>query len=157
MFDFESHRVKSGWHFVEQTADFGTSIGVCRQFIGSESSPPADEFEKLQQSYNAQCEWFKNASSVLRSLQDGGTTAIDAVVLFGPVPEGGDRQIYQSFLNAITNYNSTLAGAQALKQQATRSSFEEVVRLLGPALIALALALRMTKVTVEIKNEQKKN
>lgn len=156
LFKLEMHRVQSSREFVLNQAEFGTSVAVCRQFIHSEASPPPEQFKKLQRDFDTQCEWFKKALIKLKSLNKSDTELLDPTKLFDPVPEGGDRSIYKVFLDSIIVYNTTFSGAQSFEREAKPSELELIIRMLGPVLLAVALALRITKVTAEIRTERSK-
>lgn len=149
-------RLESSWRFMEMDIEFGTSVAVCREFIRSPFSPPPQELEQLQRGFNEQCEWFKRAATALRGLKKEEWPLIDFKRLFGLVPDGGERHVSTSFTRAVESYNDSVREMRTLEAEAKSTGLELVVRLLGPALVAMALALRMTKVTAEIRAERKK-
>ena len=60
---------------------------------------------------------------------------------------------FQQFRREVLNVNQHLATILQLHENKKRSLFEEMLRLLGPILLAVAIALRITKVTGELKHE----
>lgn len=154
--NLEKFRLESTRRYAEGRADFGTSIAVCRQFVRSEFSPPVELFDALQREFDSQCAWFKKASKALMEKAREEPAPIDFSATFGVAPAGGDRQIYESFQNSINGYNAAVKDVQTLQQQAKPTELELMVRLLGPLLVALALALRITKVSAEIRSELSK-
>lgn len=141
---------------VMNSAEFGTSIAICRQFVTSEFSPPPDVMEKTQRQFNAQCDWFKKVSEVLRAYEKDSAKQIDIVRLVGEPPTGGEAWAYSRFAQSVALYNDSLEDLDSLNKAKSNSGIESVFRFLGPLLIALALALRITKVSGEVALERQR-
>ena len=151
----EIHRLESAHDFVEGRARFGTSEAICREFVRSEFSPPPQEFERIQNGYNSQCKWFRKALALIQTSAPS-LHELNAQVLFGPYTAGGDQETYRLFSDAVARYNAGVKNVAQLRRETETTAFEAFIRLFGPVTIALALALRMTKVTAEIKSDKKK-
>ena len=150
-------RTRASLEWAYRRAEFGTSIAICRKFNFTEFSPPREQFERMQREFDAQCGWFTKLVSALGPLEQRKTVPLDPIALAGPRPDGGDQDSTKSFFESVSAYNASLDDLKLL--QAARSSdlMEQLIQLLGPALLALALALRITKVTGEIQLEQAKS
>lgn len=137
------------------TAGFGTSPAICRTFVRSEFSPPEPEFSDSQREYDAVCSWFKSVAKVLPK-EPANVTAPIAMESFGPIPATSDSQLrwaVAEFENAVRGANQQLAEIERLRAIGAQTEFESVLRILGPLLLTIAVALRITKVTGELKNE----
>jgi len=73
-----------------------------------------------------------------------------------PLADGYDFY-HSNLLDLIRDYNLSVQEFHQFKDAASRSETEFTFGLLAPYLIALALALRMTKVTAELRDEDKKH
>lgn len=155
MLELERNWLNSQRELIVDNLKSGTSIAVCRQFIQSQYSPPPDEFKKMQMEYDAQCEWFKNSHTRFQALQNDSND-LDLHTLFGVYPAGGEQDRYKSLLDLVNKYNLQLNSVKNLEVSARTTDFELFVRLLGPAFLAIALAMRMTKVTAEVISEKAK-
>ncbi|MES2936447.1 MAG: hypothetical protein V4864_02120 [Pseudomonadota bacterium] len=140
---------------VERAAVFGTSIAVCRVFTRSAASLPPEQMEQLQRDFDAQCAWFKALTPKLQAFSTTHSVPIDLEKLVGPPPSGGDRWAVETVIGAVAAYNAALVRVESLKHE-SKSNLLELLQVLGPSLLAAALALRITKVTGEIRLERSK-
>jgi hypothetical protein len=62
---------------------------------------------------------------------------------------------YQHLVVAIADYNSAIERRESLRSKSSRTDLEWLLAVVAPYLIAFALALRLTKVTAEIKAERR--
>lgn len=136
---------------VRDATEFGTSTAICRTFIRSPASPPPDEFSKLQQGFDVQCDWFRGLANALNTNKIDSAKSINIAEFAGPQPSVGEPLAYSHLSQSVARYNEAVEDIQQLKGAKQSSNFESVIRFLGPALVALALALRITKVTGEIR------
>ena len=146
-------RSRSSLESLYHRAEFGTSIAICRKFNRTDFSPTPETFDRLQREYDAQCAWFKKVLSTLGPIDQRQLAPLDAVALAGPQPHGGDEDSTRSFVKSVRDYNASLDDIKPLKAATSSGGLEQFVQFLGPALLALALALRITKVTGEIQLE----
>lgn len=142
-------RIEGAFNLMKMGADFGTSRAICRQFVQSEFIPP-EGLERIQREFDAQCEWFRAVVAKLNEIKHLDPAPIDPIKMFGAQPSGGEEQTYKSFSESIITYNSTVEHIKSLERAKEPSDIELLLRFLGPALLAVALALRITKVTGEI-------
>jgi len=137
---------------VRSLADMYSREGpVCRTFVRSPYSPSQADFENFQREYNAVCAWFKKVAAILPEKDDRHEITADVLP---PEPRitGGDlKSILSEFRQQIGYYNKRAKQHADLLRAATRSETETTVTLISPLLLAVALALRITKVTGEIR------
>lgn len=141
---------------VMDSAEFGTSIAICRQFFASKYSPPPDVMEKTQREFNAQCEWFKKVKDALHLREKGSEKKIEIDRLAGEPPTGGEDWAYSRLKQSVARYNESLEDLKSLNEAKSISEVESVLQFLGPLFISFALALRITKVSGEVALERKR-
>ena len=73
----------------------------------------------------------------------------------GPVPEAREFSIVDSLEDAVARYDRAHATVERLSLEADQSDAEAALSAIGPFLIAVALALRITKVTGELRLERR--
>ncbi len=138
---------------IKERLEFGRGPAICRTFVRSEFSPPPEEFNRIQREYDEQCNWFRTVSE---KLQD--TTFVKREILrledFGILPSGGDEWATSNLKDAAQWYNNALKAYKELSKARHRSNLEFTLTVVGPFLLAIALALRITKVTGEIRLER---
>jgi hypothetical protein len=128
---------------------------VCRTFVRSQYSPPQEEFDRIQQEYNRVCGWFKQIGSAI-------PRELPIPPKLTTLPSGPDasindlKNIIDSFYQQLEFYNQDVEAFSTVYNARKRSRLENLLVYLGPFLLAAALALRVTKVTGEIKLEQGK-
>jgi hypothetical protein len=156
MVEYSKSRIEWSFRFMRLRAEYGTSNAICRTFVRSEFSPPSSEMERDQKEYDDQCRWFKNVNAVISTFNVNKQEEVDPISSFGKPPLGGDEWARNSFLESVENYNSIVRAIGELDNAIRPTGFELFLKILGPTLIAIALALRITKVAGEIYNERKK-
>jgi len=133
----------------------GASPAVCRTLDPLEPAPPDEESARRQREFDEVCEWFRSAKRRV----DGGLPAERPLTLdalgAGPVPPATEFSIVASLEEAVARYNRAHATAERLSQQADQTDAEATLTAIGPFLIAVALALRITKVTGELRLERR--
>ena len=136
---------------VQERLAFGHSSAICRKFVRTEYSPPQEEYDRIQRDFDEECAWFRSATERLpqTSFAKHDTLNIDDLGL--PIPKGGDSFAVSSLQQSIVWYNQAVALAKTVAQAMDRSEFEEFMAFIGTAVIAVAVALRLTKVTGEIR------
>lgn len=127
---------------------------VCIRFQRSEYSPPESEFSRIQNEYVAACDWMRAYSSTLPSSLSPGDGVNALLVglhhhpIFADQVLNQDFQLVDHFANNLEMANSDYASVQK-KHRPTES--EDLMHALAPFLLAVALALRITKVTGELR------
>lgn len=128
---------------------------VCGTFIRSEFSPPRDAFDAIQKDYDRACEWFKAIVKAIPSEQPAPLTPINPSSL-PRRPEAsaaGLVDMIGGFFTQLGYYNRQAEILDDLLRKTRRTGVEDSLVYLGPFLLAIALALRITKVTGEIRLE----
>ncbi len=127
---------------------FMSGAAVCRHFVRTDYS--GADFDAMQREYDAVCEFAKQLSTRLpaepppdlEALRLGDRPKTTDVIL-RYVFAGLDRES-GSYLHARRALDQTVAASQ-------RTVGEKTLGVLGPLLLAIALALRITKVSGEIR------
>lgn len=126
------------------------SIAVCRPFTRSEWSP--SNLDEIQREYDSVCDFGRQLRSGLPSEPP---EKLDTAP-FVKRPSVTDRmlkQIYSELDSEVGRYESVETAIAKTTAAAGRSSGELTLSILSPLLLAIALALRITKVTGELKSE----
>jgi hypothetical protein len=118
-------------------------------------STPA-EFERLQSEFDAMCAWFREAATRTPTELAKRTPLTLEQLGGGSPPSGADQFYVESAAEELKLYNSALGAVGRLKEPAVRSEGEATLAIVGPFLLAVALALRITKVTGEIRLDRGK-
>ena len=150
MAELATHRSKFAFEWVQQVAKFGMNAG-CREFVPSEFSPSPDVMEKTQREFDEQCQWFRKIAEALKNIDSTSIQQINILQLAGSQPKGGDQEAYTSFNESVVRYNTLIMELEILKDTEDSKGWTEGIQFLSPFLFAIALALRITKVSGEIK------
>ncbi len=130
-------------------------VFACRTFTRSVASP--DDFDKTVEEYRKLCEQVKvlnntlpsKVSSPFPSLQELGYKQLE-----------GDRNYVAWELEQLESYAQNYHDAQSrwseFYDSSQKSGWETFFTILGPLLLSLALALRITKVSGELSNSNGK-
>jgi len=150
-------RIEGALNFMQMCAQFGSSGAVCRVFVPSSVLPPPEEMQKLQQEFDEQCAWFKKVVDGLQKLDPNNPVPININNLACERPTGGENWVYKSFEESVASYNQALDRVTLLEEEMQLSIFEQLLQILSPSILVIALALRITKVTGEVALERAKN
>lgn len=136
--------------------EIGKGPGFCRVFVPSEYSPPKTEFARIQKEHDAVCNWFNLLAKTLPTTAENVKYPISLTALPILPVDGGETfaRRLKALTQSIEGVNQQLAVIEELRASKKRNSMEEALQLLGPLLLAVAIALRITKVTGEIANEK---
>jgi hypothetical protein len=129
---------------------------ICRTFVRSEFSPPPDEFQRIQNEYNTACEWVKQVSEALKTHATSPPRPIDRASPLPPRPQVSDgalKGMFRGLDRQLAYFDQNIQAFEALRQKSKRTPTEETFVYIGPFLLAIALAIRITKVTGELKLE----
>ena len=105
----------------------------------------------MQREYDAVCDWFKNVAE--RIVLEVPIKTIDPKTIpSAPSVAGKDlnRQIAE-FQRDLAQHNEAAQERASLDKASERSDIEWTWLILSPPLLAIAVALRLTKVTGEIR------
>lgn len=128
---------------------------VCRTFTRSEYSPPAAEFQRIQQEYNEVCNWARKTVSSLPREASTPPSILDTGSLpqRPAITEPALVDMTDYFYHQIDSYNTLVQTVRGLATSSKRDDIEWTLVVLGPFLLATALAIRLTKVTGELRYE----
>jgi hypothetical protein len=137
-------------------SDFSSLDGpVCRKFIRSEFSPPEVEMSVIQRRYDDACQWYLNASKSLPKSVDRDHL-ISILTQLQPYPMESNKvadltQTYKIFMDGSARYEGDADSYREDLEKKKDTELEYTLVLLSPLLTSLALALRISKVTAEIR------
>lgn len=138
---------------VESALHFGTSGAICRRLVRSEFSPPQAEFDRIQREFDAQCAWFTQALERLKTSPFPRRQPLSLEDLGGAPPKGADDWTSRHVRETVDRYNAAVAQFERLSEDTRRTDLELTLIVVGPFLLVIALALRIAKVTGEIRHE----
>jgi hypothetical protein len=135
-------------------AEFGTGPVICRQFTQTQYSP--ENLDEMQREYDLACEYYK---SLVAALPTTVPEKFDRVEMPSNLKRLSftDKILVEDFRRldrAFGDYAQAQKELEELVASQSRSNLEMSAAILGPLLLAFALALRITKVTGEIKLEK---
>lgn len=139
---------------LKQQANFAVGPSVCRTFIKTENtSPNSDE---VQREYNVAC------SELTRLTADIRTAGIDRKVGFlvdlDPLnKKTTDKQLLatiQDLEKSHSRFTESITEVNNIEDKTHMTDTEFVLLFLSPYLLVMAIALRITKVTGEIRIEK---
>ena len=151
--EMESQRAGAALQSVVSEAKFGPQLS-CRQLVRGEYSPPAQEMARAQEMLDAQCAWYRRLDVALAARAANAMVRLDLVQLAGPLPQSNDPQEFSGLRTAAKVYNESLDDLQRLEEMRQPGSLRIGVQFIGPLLLMLAIALRLTKVSGEIRLER---
>lgn len=138
--EFEHSRVRG---IVDHARSF-----ACYKFARTKDSPP--NLAEIQQNADAVCAWMKTVASYLPE-EPGAKIRVD---LIPPAPkEEYYRVSITQIESAASKYNASVDQYDETVGPGGWPYLGTVARLLSPFLLAIALALRLTKVSGEIRLE----
>lgn len=128
---------------------------VCRKFIKSEYSPPEPEFTNVQKEFDLTCTWFQ---TIAKKLPTAPLEQEQIHFIYLPDKDPSIKntsllEVISDVHEELNNYNKVVKEAEELRSMNQQSYFEKTLTYLSPWLLAFALALRITKVTGELKYE----
>ena len=131
----------------------------CMKFNRSSWSP--DNFDEIVKKHDEVCEWFKNVSETIpktvKDLEESDEDPPD--IRFSSLPKISINDEFlitelSRFKAIIEDYRRIRQSYFDLKEETNKTTFEGFLLIFSPILICIALALRFTKVTGEIKIEK---
>jgi hypothetical protein len=129
---------------------------VCRTFGRSESS--AAVFDETQTEFDQVCDFGRRLAAILPDEPTADLGDFRAALEKRP-PAKNElvKDIYAGVDRALANYVAYFADFKRIKAQSEYGSNDLLYMVVSPNLIAIALALRMTKVTGEMRLERSKS
>lgn len=131
---------------------FMTGPAVCRTFARGPLSPP--DFDAGQREYDKACDFARQLLNRLPSTPPANLSALR----LDERPHITDDVLRDSFAGLDREAESYLRAKEALDQTVSasdRTSLDETLAVFSPLLLAVALALRITKVTGEIRLQRR--
>jgi hypothetical protein len=138
-----------------------TESHLCQKGLRSDFSPPPDIFDAIERDHTSTCDWFKLLRSKLpKSLKD-----VPPGFEFGslPVPPNlrspaasGPAEAIDNLRNELTRYTEAETQTKVHQTEMEPPFLLRLAKYFGPFIIAIALALRITKVTGEIRIKNRK-
>ncbi len=129
---------------------------LCRKATRSNLSPP--NFDEIERQFDEACAWLKSAPTILPEHDDGPFIPLnfDDTHFPSDITEPIILNSAQWVKGLFREYEERRLRLEDLKKQTEQSAFEEASRAVSPILLCIALALRITKVTGEIRLERKR-
>jgi hypothetical protein len=130
------------------------SSWVCRTFVKDKYSP--ENLEDLQLKYDAACEWrTKVAKVVVNAIDSPKLEIIDVKKLPELVENDSQIKTFKKIvLDYIKQYNNCVTALQKNADLQQNGDSDIIMIYFSPILLILGLALRITKVTGELKYEK---
>ncbi|VVE71574.1 hypothetical protein PAN31117_04100 [Pandoraea anapnoica] len=159
MLETADHSARSSYDFVR--SDIGSTYvrQTCRTFVKSEYSPPEPAFSLSQRQYDAACEWFKSFAKRMPAQPPASESDFSAILAdYHAHPSSSDTEVKDIYSLAESRLNWVLDAyrqREEVKAEAEPSMNERVASVLAPFLLALAIALRITKVSGELRLERR--
>lgn len=130
-------------------ASYATGSTFCSPRTKAASSPP--NFDAIVAEQQASCAWFAGVHAFLGTIDPGHILTGDQLPAKPHYTLTDLKKIDAEFIEVGTQYNKTVMTKVNLESDAQRSHEEETLLMVAPYLLAIALALRVTKVTGEIR------
>ena len=148
---FDSTYRDATYERLRDRADFMRSGAVCVEFVRSEFSP--SDFDESQAQFRKLCDYGKKLYASLPSKPPDAFLELKLPAR----PAVTDQSLlgyYEMFDSAWNEYAQAERWIKELKAASARTDTEEIFLFLSPIFLAVALALRITKVTGEIRLER---
>lgn len=151
-FSLESSRTASSLERLKSEFSNPEGTYLCMKFIRSEYSP--DDFDKRQKQHDLRCEWLKEVASVAQSFSIKELPEIKYSSFPKPTFKGESLlERYKLLKKHIDWYTEDRKAVSEVEALISKSEFEKTIFYLSPFLLCFALALRIAKVTGEIRHE----
>ena len=138
---------------IESALRFGASSAVCRHFVRAESPLTPEKLDRIQREFDALCAWSTQALPKLKTSPLAKRELLRFEDLGGPLPTGADDLPARHIRDTVDRYNAALPEFQRLSRDADRSELQWFLITLGPSLFVVALAVRIAKVTGELRHD----
>lgn len=150
---FAADQVRFHAQDIESDLAFSAHLNCDFPKIKGPNSPP--NFDDMVKQENEYCAQLKGLQHTLEQRLSGGQKIDYDVSRDTEYPLADDFKNQRARLKSdVDAYNKSVDKLQELQGESRRSVGEEFLMLLAPFLIALALALRMTKVTADLRPEK---
>lgn len=151
----ESARASSQYALLDlkQQANFAVGPSVCRTFVRTENPPP--NFDEIQREYSFACRELTKMTTDIRSAEVGRKVGflMDLHPLIMKTTDKVLLTTLQNLENSHTKFKESLKEEKNAENKTHMTDLEYVLLFLSPYLLVIAVALRITKVTGEIRLE----
>lgn len=133
--------------------EFGMGPYFCRRFTRSEYSPR--NLDEIQKEFDLACRWYTylNGQLLPTAMPNFPPFDFDKPNYLATVSDSSLTRYFSEFDSLGKHYRDAANKVSILKKQAERSHAEGGLIVIAPFLLAVALALRITKTTGEIRLE----
>jgi len=145
--------VISSKHLRERLEWMASGPLICRKFIKDINSPEDPEFTRRQKQYDLACEWYRKTS---RSYEVSVKTINPIMSLPAKVTDPMLLRSHKRTINLLEDLNTAIEVREKRRRDTLEAPGEKILRQLAPFLLAIAIAIRLSKVTGEILLERAK-
>jgi len=152
-YEISHYKVESALKELKQRANFSIGPAICRTFVKTEYSPK--NFEQIQAEYNFACAEFGRLTREIRSAGEsrdvGFLDLLDTSQTRNKLTDSILTDTLTNLESAHSEFINTLKERADAKYKTKTTSGEFVLIIFSPFLFMFALALRIAKVTGEIR------
>lgn len=128
---------------------------VCRVFVKTKFSPSEPEFSEINNEFQRACDWLKKKNASFDSKVPNAASEPSAWVTIDPAVENVSLQeVMNGLSDQYSYYNDAVKTHRQLLSEMKPTEIEIWFSLIGPWLLAFALALRIAKVSGELRYER---
>lgn len=128
----------------------------CLKFIKNEDSP--DDFDHRVEQHNLECKWMENVNFYLIKQKVTSWENFPDISFEDLPPINFTPSYYfykiEDLKRSISEYNKQKNKYLKIKHISEKQDYEKILSFLAPFLLLIALALRITKVTAELRFEK---
>lgn len=129
----------------------GTGPAFCRSFTRTEWSPK--NLDEIQVEYDRACDFFRYATA---SIDTNGTLVDPNLILsvMSKRPSSNDtmiKDVYRDIDSIVLRYSNLYALSVASRKEMQTYDFDPFLTVISPFCLAIAFALRLSKVTGELR------
>lgn len=135
---------------------------LCRKGVRSQYSPPPDVFDAIDRDHNSTCDWFRSIKASLPKLSTDVPPDFSGDSLTPPPPQSGHSgrgplEAVENFRHALQQFSQERTAVATLRREASPPQLLKILQYVGPFVLAIALAIRITKVTGEVRIKLRKS
>ncbi|MGF6368351.1 hypothetical protein OKW40_001101 [Paraburkholderia sp. RAU6.4a] len=153
MLSLANDREEFAYRQVVESISTDLPLIICRKFVPSELSPP--NLSETKRQYDLACDWLKDLRTKIPSVTPQDPDEVIALnKAWVTKPKIDDPALIDNLKEGdiyIADFNARYKELEYLNGQGKTSELEDVLHILAPFFIAIAVALRVTKVTGELK------
>lgn len=151
-FEIESSRAISSLERLRYFYPAPDNTHFCMQFVKSALTP--DDVQERQKQHDLRCDWLKDVANILKELESEKLPELSMDNF--PVPTFDDGYLLETvnnFEKHVNWYNEDRKQAIETSSLLSKTDLEKNLFYFSPFLLCLALALRIAKVTGELRYE----